>query len=137
MSITSYWDFIDNIHSLNVSGVKTQIKYPPQDVNGEDLPLQFVHLPESPDELPITFDGGGGWPTLQAQLVVLVEPVVGDTQKRNYDDAVRMMDNVAAALRSAECGLAKSAPRWAIRLTTVAVGEIVYWAVTADIEARG
>lgn len=134
MAITTYADFVSNLAELSVSGVTRQYDYPPASLNAADLPASFVLLP-SGDDAAVTFQAGGGWPTLRADLVVALAAVGQDVQEQNYDDAVAMMDSLAAALRDAD--LARSPLSWTLTTEVLMIAGKAFWCVRAVVEGRG
>lgn len=137
MAVTTYRSFVDALEDLTITGVARQYTQgPPLGQPGvADCPFQYVRYPAS-DEVPIVFGEQGGWPTLRAELVVGVEPVGQNTAFENFDDTVDMMDNVATALREADC-ITKSKIRWGMRQAIDPVAGQNYWAVIATVEGSG
>ena len=128
---TTYADFWSNLAGLTIAGVTRTYDHPPQSVNEADMPVQFVDFAELPEEMHISFDGGGGWPTYRGRLVVLIGPTVRDTNDANYDACITMLDNMADAFRDNTCALAKSAAMWEMRIRVVTIAGIDYWGVEA------
>jgi hypothetical protein len=89
----------------------------------------------SGDEGPITAQTGGGWPTLRAELVILIEPAMQASNAVNFAAALAMMDNVSAALRGAD--LASGPTRWTVDTRQLYAGDVLYWAVIATVTATG
>ena len=135
--MTTFREFVDGLEVLSITGVVRQYKSgpPAQKPSTADTPAQFVRYPAS-DEVPLVFGEQGGWPTLRADLVILVEPVAQSTQPRNFDLTVDMMDNVVSALQGAPC-ITKSKLRWSIRQAIDTVAGQQYWAVIAAVEGSG
>lgn len=134
---TTYATFWSNLAGLTITDVTRTYDHPPESVNEADMPVQFVDFAELPSEMHISFDGGGGWPTYRGRLVVLIGPVVQDTQNMNYDACITMMDNIANALRTNACGLAKTAANWEMRVVNETIAGIVYWGVETIVESSG
>jgi len=137
MAPTTYRTFVDALEALVVTGVvQRYTSGPPSGAPGtSDIPAQYVRYPGS-DEVAIVFGEGGGWPTLRAELVLLVEAVGQNTQGRNFDLTVDMMDNLATALRGTTC-TTKSKLRWSVRMGEDLVAGTAYWAVVANVEGSG
>lgn len=137
MPPTTYRSFVDALEALVITGVTRQYtKGPPVGAPATaDCPAQYVRYPGG-DEVPLVFGNQLGWPTLRAELVVLVEPVAQDTGPANFDKTVDMMDNVMTALRAASCFTASH-----IRCSTRQIIDTVagqdYWAVLANVEGSG
>lgn len=136
---TSYTDFVTALSALTVSGVVRQYTEPPRAVSSADLPVSYTRLPSGEEPPLTTGDRAGGWPTLTAELVVLVQAIEQNNQQPNYTDTLNMMDNVSAALRGVTTKvLAMSKPSWQIRIDIVSLNEqTAYWAVIATVTARG
>jgi len=134
---TTYRSFVDNLEALTITGVVRQYTQgPPLGATGvPDCPAQYVRYPGA-TEAVTTFGAHGGWPTLRAELVVLVEPVGQNTAPANFDATVDMMDNLSEALRALTC-IVKSKMRWNIRQTMEEVAGMQYWAVVASVEGSG
>ena len=137
MAVTTYRSFVDALEALVITGVVRQYTQgPPSGAPATaDTPAQYVRSPGS-DEIAIVFGEQGGWPTLRAELVILVEAVGQNVQPENFDDTVDMMDNIATALRGATC-MTKSHVRWSLRQTIDTVAGQAYWAVVAGVEGSG
>ena len=137
MAVTTYRSFVDALEALDIAGVSRQYTQGPPvgSPSTPDCPAQFVRYPGS-DEHAIVFGEQGGWPTLRADLVVLVEPVGQSRGGENFDHTVDMMDAVAIALRGAPC-ITKSHLRWGCRQTIEEVAGQAYWAVVANVEGNG
>ncbi len=135
--MTSYATFCTNLANLTITGVTRKYTYgetPPLALNDGELPASWVQQPHG-DAHPFTFDGGSGWPTLQAELIVAVSAVGQSTMPDAFKDTVGMMDNVATALTNAV--LAKTKTRWTISQEVVVVRSKPYWAVVAQVTANG
>jgi len=133
-AITSYATFTAALAALSVTGVTRKFTYPPASVGTADLPAMYPALPRGL-EGGFTFTGGGGWPQMFCDLIVLLEPVGQNTQSANYAATIAMVDNVSAALRAANIGRAKL--NWEITTNVqVAVADSAYWAVITTVEAR-
>ena len=134
---TTYRSFVDALEALVITGVNRRYTQGPPvgSPAPADCPAQYVRYPGS-DEIAIVFGEQGGWPTLRAELVVLVRAVGQDMGGENFDDTVDMMDNIATALRGASC-ITKSKLRWSLRQTIDTVAGQDYWAVVANVEGSG
>lgn len=135
MTVTAYRSFVDALEALSITGVVREYHHGPPTTSPADTPAQYVRSPGS-EEIAIVFGEQGGWPTLRADLVILVEPVGQSTQERNFDLTVDMMDNIATALRGATC-MTKSHVRWSLRQTIDTVAGQDYWAIVAGVEGSG
>ena len=138
MAPTTYRSFVDALEALDITGVVRRYNSgPPAGAPAaRDTPAQYVRYP-SGDEAPIVFGEQLGWPTLRAELVVLVEPVGQSTQPRNFDLTVDMMDNLLAALRAATCITVSKLRVTGVRRAIDTVAGTDYWAVVASVEGNG
>ena len=137
MAPTTYRTFVDGLEALDITGVVRRYNSgPPAGAPAaSDTPAQYVRYP-SGDEAPIVFGEQLGWPTLRAELVILVEAVAQSTQVRNFDLTVDMMDNLTTALQGATC-ITKTKLRWSVRMGEDLVAGTAYWAVIASVEGNG
>lgn len=135
MAITTYTEFVTNLSALTITGVTRAYLEPPRQLATADLPTSYVRIP-SGIETPITGDATGGWPTLRADLVVVLEPYRQNTQSANYTAALTMMDSVSSALR-ASTNLGKANARWTIRQDMELYGETTYWVIVCNVESNG
>jgi len=136
MATTTLRTFVDNIEALSITGVTTAYTHgPPTKLEAAQLPAQWVQFP-SLMESPLVFGEPGGWPTYQATLIVAYEAVAQSIQGTNFDGTVDMMDNVLSALRAItdRCWPGGNKCNWSIRMTNVAVAEVMYWAIAVDIQ---
>ena len=135
--MTTYRAFVDGLEAISVTGVvRSYTQGPPSGAAGvTDCPAQYVRAPAG-DESPVVFGSQGGFPTMTAELVILVEPVGQNRQPENFDDTVDMMDALTTALQAADC-VTKAKLRWSIRQTIDTVAGLDYWAVVASVEGRG
>ena len=135
--MTTYRAFVDALEALTVTGVTRQFTQgPPSGATGVgDCPAQYVRAP-SGNERPLVFGEQGGWATMTAEVVILVEPVGQNRQPDNFDNTVDMMDALTTALQGASC-ITKSKINWSIRQTIDTVAGMDYWAVVATVEGTG
>lgn len=132
---TSYTDFVNDLAALNVAGVTMTYNQPPQQVNAADCPAQYVRIP-SGVEGTMTFQAPGGWPQMTADIVILVNPAMLDTNAVNFASGLTLMDALSETLRHAS-HLGKTLPTWSIRIDMVDVGQSVFWAVIATVTVNG
>ena len=135
--MTTYRSFVDALEALDITGVvRRYTSGPPAGAPGVgDTPAQYVRYPGG-EEIAIVFGEQGGWPTLRAELVLLVEPVAQSMQGRNFDLTVDMMDNLSSALRAAAC-MTRGKLHWSVRMAIDTVAGTDYWAVIASVEGNG
>lgn len=135
--MTTLTAFVTALGNLTVTGVLHAYDEPPTSLNEADLPALWVQLPQS-DDAPYTFDGGGGWPLLKAQLVIAYQASAQGTQATNWSGTLTVLDALASALRAAAPGaLGKGKVSWSIRPGQVTVAGVDYWAVIADVTGNG
>ena len=131
---TPYATFTNALYGLTVTGVTRNYLQPPQQVSTADLPILFTRLP-SGTEGPIMGVRTGGWPTLRADVVILVEPFHQGQSSTNYALALTLMDNLSAALRAANLG--EGPARWNIESRLEIIVDTPYWVVVASVESTG
>lgn len=132
---TSYATFISRVAALTITGVTRKHNEPPSRVNPADMPQQFPRLP-SGEHRPLTAGGtGGGWPTLRCELVILIHPLMLETDNVKFADTLSIMDATSVALRAAN--LAEGPVRWSIRADTFFMQGTLYHTVIAEIETTG
>jgi hypothetical protein len=124
--------FVDALEAISVTGVtRRYTSGPPPSI--EDLPAQFVRLPQSSDE-PFYFGAQGGWPVLRADLIICYEAVAQSTGASNFDGVIDMIDNLNTALRATSTTGALVGLSWSARQSIEPVAEIDYWAVICEIQ---
>lgn len=134
---TSFVTFIGGLQDMTVSGVKRVYDGPPRSIAASELPAMWVQLPEGGD-MPITFDGEGGWPELNAEVWIAIEALELGSQPENYDATVTVMDNLMDALRAITTGtISKSKLAWTIRGGFAPIGETNYWMVIGRVTGHG
>ena len=131
--MTTMAAYIAGLEGLSITGVTMVAGGPPGSPSSASLPLGFVNLP-SADNAAITF-GDTLWPTLRADLVILVEPVSLNLSTVTRDDIVTIMDNVTTALAAAD--ITKSKLNWTMRLTAVTVSGIAYRGLVTQVTGHG
>lgn len=134
MTITSYVNFVDNLHAIEVTGVTRRTRNPPDKINTTDLPWRFIRAPEG-EEGAMTADGEGGWPQFRAELVIIVEPTALNTQPTNFNTCVTLMDALSDKLRTTR--LAKTKNIWSMRVDRIAAADAEWWAVICEVAANG
>ena len=131
---TTYATFLAELAGLTITGVERMYDYPPASLNTADLPAAWVQLPRG-DEQVMTFQAGGGWPAMTADLIVATEPAAQSMQSSNHDAMVAMMDAVSTALRAAK--FAKGTHSWSIKSARITVAGIDYWGVVVTVVGHG
>lgn len=126
--------FVDGLEALSVTGVTRYfLQGPPSGATSTpDLPAMFIYLPQITGATKITLSNQGGGGTLQAQVMILVEPVAQNKQGVNFDASVDLADALEATLIAAGCAIG-GVLGWDIRVTNFPVAELSYWAVVATI----
>ena len=131
---TPYTTFSASLSGLTVTGVTRSYTEPPQQVATADLPAKFTRIPHG-EEGPIMGVRTGGWPTLHADVVILVEPFHQNQSSVNYALALTLMDNLSGALRNSD--LAQDPTRWEIETRLDSLGDVPYWMVVASVTTTG
>jgi len=135
MATTTLRTFVDNIEALSVTGVTTDFTQgPPTKLETAQLPAKWVDRVGG-NEAPLVFGGTAGNSTLYGTLYIAVGPVAQSTQGSNFDLAVDIYDNLMTALRAVttRCWPGGYKATFQPRVTNIAVGEVMYWAVVMDI----
>ena len=139
MAYTTYSEFLLRLGQLHVTGVTRRYlltETPPASLNTADLPAMWVQEPKG--EAEVISGGGGGratWQTFNGRLIVATCPAAQSTLATAFNAAVTMMDSVVYALQGSN--LADSATTWELRMADVTVAGVVYWAVIAEVHAKG
>ena len=118
--------------ALSVSGVTTAQTAPPQMINAGALPLSYVRLATTGDEVAAL----GGDDELRRhtlELVVIVAPSNTSTYATSFTACIAIIDAIAAAVeaRTIEDGWV----RWSISQEYVSISDTTYWQVVARVEA--
>lgn len=135
MALITLRTFVDGLEAISVTGlVRSYTQGPPSAKPATaDLPAMFLHLPQIAGATKLVFSEQGGRGALQAQVIILVEPIVQNLQGTNFDASVDMVDALETTLIAATCDIG-GVLGWTIRVTNWEVGGQMYWAVVADIE---
>ena len=134
MAYTTYTAFVAALHALSVTDVTRAYAYPPNQINSNDLPIKYIRINTSGDELS-TFDGTFGLSTGAAEIVILIEPTAQSNIATIYGQMTGMIDNLLAAIQTNS--LALGVDRVSIEGSLEGVGDTDYWVVTATVEASG
>ena len=118
--------------ALTVTCVTTAQTAPPQVVNAGALPLSYVRLATSMDEVS-AFGGDNELTRHTLELVVIVAPVAMNTYATAFATCVAIIDAIIAALeaRTIDDGWT----RWSLSQEYVTISETSYWQVVAKVEA--
>ncbi len=130
MALVTYKQFLDNIQALEITGVKKSYDGPPKSIPSANLPAKFPALP-SGDESPLAFGGGVQFPAMTADMVVVYDTFQGNTPMYNLEETVKIMDNVAAALRGGQLNQRKNS--FTMNVATVDIASVTYWAVVTTV----
>jgi hypothetical protein len=134
--VTTYTAFVNGLEALVVTGVTTRLSQSaPLGLNSADLPVQWVAAPSGSDAA-ITAKAEGGWKTLRANLIIAYEAAGQDTGPANFVGTVTMLDNLESALCGATT-LCQGPLHWEIKIATVSVAGVNYWAAIASVEGSG
>jgi hypothetical protein len=140
MAITSYSTFLSYLADLSVTGVTTNRGSSemglPDAVQSADLPMKYIDFPFG-DESALTFDGGGGWPTLGAEIVLIVQSVELDIDSARFASLTSLIDNLSTALRAGKTSRSKMA--WTVNLEYRVFGRDTaeYLCVVAFVQGAG
>lgn len=129
-----------NLAALSITGVHRNYgTQQPLSIPSANIPAQFVAFPTA-DNAPWVATGGASLSqTLRAELYVIAKPIAKG-RPIDVSDPLEMLDNVVAAL-GATTALARSKPKFSVRVTALSFGEgpdaPQYWAIVADVSATG
>jgi len=133
--LVGYKDFADGIAALSITGVTRNYgTEPPASLKTADLPASFVISPRGQND-PFAFTGGATTAMLTVQLVVCIEPVGQNLASQNAADTLTLIDATVTALAGTNVGISKS--EFEIRQVIYDVGGESYWALIANVSARG
>ena len=134
--MTTFASLVTAISGLTVTGVSKTYTYTPESLAAEDLPAQFVRLPDGVmTAAPSNCYEVGK--TREIELVVCVEPLALEMVSQNYDDTVAMMDYVESAIDTWNDSQSSLVVAYSVAALGLPVGDTNYWAVVATITARG
>lgn len=131
----SYAAFVSSIANMTIGSITKKYAYPPASISSADLPVQWVQMPRSDEESPMTLAGKDGWVGVTVDLIIALVPVSQGDQSANFDAAIKMMDTVRAALGLLAAS-SKTKLRWQISQTGVNVAGVDYWAVKATVSGK-
>lgn len=134
MAFTTFTKFVDDLHDLQVTGVKTYVSEPPVQITTALLPLKFVSLPDGGEDV-ITMTGGTGLTQAVCEFIVILSPILTNTNPANYAASIAMMDNVNNALKTAVLDIGIDS--WSLKMDNQLVNQTGYWAIFASITASG
>lgn len=124
--------FKAGLEALSVSGVAREMDQIDIDPPFADLPAKYVTLPESVHEF--TTYGKVFVPTREAQIVILVRPVVMGRTDESHTDMETLADNLRTAIASGITNVALEA--YTIALEQIEVNGTSYHAVVATVTGR-
>jgi hypothetical protein len=134
--MTTFAIWIDALETLAPTGVTTKITSgPPRELTAAQLPAQWVEIPTS-ENRPACAGAEGGDRTMNADMVVALEPVAKDSPTATFPTCVTMLDSIDAALRAFDSPLI-GPMTWRSRLAIVPVGQYPFWSVVTSIEGLG
>ena len=137
MAPTTYTAFSNAVATLSVTGVTTALQSFPDQINTALLPLSYPRLPEG-DEVQLTTDGEGGWPTMTVERVFVVQPVMQSIDELNHAATLALIDNINAAFRGVAIGqIGKSKIKWSTRARIVPLGNTEYWGIVVRVTGNG
>lgn len=135
MAVTTLAAFVADVAAASIANVETKLAYPPDAVEDAMLPLSYTQFPQG-DELPITFDGGGGWPDLSIELVYVVAPLGKADAEQRFDEVIAAADELRAALSTLDT--TKSKLTWSIQTDiTIEIGGRKFLGAAALVTGRG
>lgn len=131
--------YVEGVAATTVPGVTKDFGMePPQSLSTPMLPAKFLRVPKSTRErFAYCVEGadmhGSGMMTVE--VIIAIEPVVQGLPEPNFTATVNMSDNVTKAFTKAD--IAASWPTVTTRVQEYTVHGHNYWALVAEVTARG
>lgn len=136
---TTLQEFAEGVAALSIPGVVQDFGMePPLSLNEAGLPAKYLRVPRQPrDRYVFAVDGATyqGTGMMVLEVVIAVEAVNLGFPEPNFRNTVAMTDALCRVLTKAD--VAMSWPVVNSRTEVVRVADIAYWAVTAQVTARG
>lgn len=134
MAYDNLTDLIDGLVTLDIPLVSetSRFKYPPNQVNTAQLPIMFVGFPEI-DQSTGSFNGGAGQERISLEFVILVGPVLHNTNQANHSSSILIMTQLRQALEDDTMSLGLDS--WNIKLSTNQLGDTTYWSIISTVMA--
>ena len=131
--------YVEGVAATKVPGVTKDFGMePPQSLSTPMLPAKFLRVPKSTRErFAFCVEGadmhGSGMMTVE--VIIIIEPVAQALPEPNFTAAVDMSDNLTKAFKDAD--IANSWPTMTTRVQEFTVAGHNYWALVAEVTARG
>jgi hypothetical protein len=135
MAFSTYAAYISALAAISVTGVTRTYTEPPKQLTTSSLPAQFPRLPTG-SQAAQTFSSAVGLSAATAELVIVIEPIMQNTQAVNFALALSLMDAMEAALAAAAASI--GIDQWSMEVTREAMADgTVYWLLITTVEASG
>lgn len=128
----TYTSFVNGLAAIAVAGVTRKYTSPPSQISSADLPAMYPRLPEGNQEIA-SFGYQAGIFAASCELVVLVKANQQGTAAANFTQCLTLLDALNTAIDSN--ALTLKVDRWTLRQDGEFVGDAVYWALVAKVEA--
>ena len=126
-------DFADGLAALSVAGVVEQHTEPPRVIAA--VPAMYPRLPDQDNSEIAAFNSEVGLRAASIELVILVNPLLQNTQSANYSLTLDLIDALYTTLVGATATL--GIDRWSIRGEWDTVNNVPYWAIVATVDGSG
>jgi len=131
--------YAEGIAALNIPGVVYDWRMePPGSLVNCGLPSKYLRVPRQPREQYVfavdgaTYQGTG---MMVLEVVIAIEALTMGFPEPNFRSTVEMTDALCKVLPQAD--VADTWPTLTCRTEVIRVADLAYWAVTAQVTARG
>ena len=136
---TRFSDYVKNVAGVQVVGVVRDWELePPGSLATADLPAKFIRVPTSTRDRYVFCVGGGdyqGSGEMTVEVVIITNAVAQGLPLSNTTLTAEMADHLLHAYTQAD--IAMSWPSVNVRQTIFSIAGIDYWALVAQVTARG
>lgn len=135
MSFTGYDQLMDDIESLEITGVRTKKKFPPTRVSENQCPYQYARIPVANRENS-TLGYQQGLKRGTIEIVILVCPIILRENDENLQEAVLLLDAFTTELE--ENAALLDMDSYTINFEDIVIGgSAPYWSLVARVEVSG
>ena len=125
--------FAGGLAALTITGVAEAHTEPPRVI--ARVPCSYPRLPDQDDSEIAAFNSTVGLRAASIELVILVNPILQNTQSANYSLTLDLIDALHTALAAAAATL--QIDRWSIRGEWDTINSVPYWAIVATVDGSG
>ena len=131
-----FLEFAENIAALAIPGVVRDYGLaPPMSLSTAGLPAKYLSSARGTGA-PIVFCEGEGSKMMVLSVIIAIEPHVQSIPEANKRNTLQMMDDAYVEIMEADLALSRVV-NLEIRQDIVPMAGVEYWAVVAEITARG